>query len=407
MAVYLDREHFIPLAVDELVEFLAAGTGAKTDPAPLPASEATAFRKFADLLAAHYHREFLDRMRGLKAAYAAFDPDSDTPPLVPVLADAQAAALARLYGEVRNLLVKANYKELPRLQAMQAMQGHSFWGLEMDVAWEVFEHIEIYYRGDTVGIRTLRRWWKLWRKEEKVVPEFNRLVLVLKQQPHQRLGRNADTKSVYLKMFKDMPKTDLEMVLPGTRVKLSRYDKGMIVYPLASGLAVILYKILADVIGFTDVLSLTVSVSLSWSLAAAFAGYGYKSYLSYTNKKTAYTLRLTQSLYYQNIDSNAGVFFRLVDEAEDQESREALLAYYWLWQRAGGRPMTAAALDDAIEQDLERRLGIKVDFEIGDALDKLERLNIVRKEGDGYAAVPMDRALAAVAGGYPAKVGSS
>ena len=245
------------------------------------------------------------------------------------------------------------------------------------------------------------------RKEEKVVPEFNRLVLVLKQQPHRRLGRNADTKSVYLKMFKDMPKTDLEMVLPGTRVKLSRYDKGMIVYPLASGLAVILYKILADVIGFTDVLSLTVSVSLSWSLAAAFAGDGYKSYLSYTNKKTAYTLRLTQSLYYQNIDSNAGVFFRLVDEAEDQESREALLAYYWLWQRAGERPMTAAALDNAIEQDLERRLGINIDFEIGDALDKLERLNIVRKEGDGYAAVPMDRALDAVAGGYPAKAGSS
>ena len=35
-----------------------------------------------------------------------------------------------------------------------------------------------------------------------------------------------------------------------------------------------------------------------------------------------YQLNLTQSLYYQNIDNNAGALFRLLNEAEEQEFRE-------------------------------------------------------------------------------------
>jgi len=52
-------------------------------------------------------------------------------------------------------------------------------------------------------------------------------------------------------------------------------------------------------------------------------GYGYKSYHSHTVKKTRYSLQLTKSLYFQTLDSNAGVLFRLLDEAEEQECREA------------------------------------------------------------------------------------
>ncbi len=152
------------------------------------------------------------------------------------------------------------------------------------------------------------------------------------------------------------------------------------------------YKILAEVIGFQDIFALGVGVAISWSLAAAFAGWGYKSWISYSNRKTQYSLKLTQSLYFQNIDNNAGVFFRLLDEAEEQEIREALLAYYHLWKN----PLVgldAEALDDLIEKDLENRLGIKVDFEIHDALEKLVRLNLVRQENGRLYAIPLSEAV--------------
>jgi hypothetical protein len=398
MAVHLDREHFIPLRVTDLTDFLATGRGAKADPMPLSADDQAKLRQLSDGLVEHYHRGFNARLRKIKDAYAPFDPDADTVPLSELSNEDQNQAIQRLFNEIKGLLEKANYKELPRVQALQIMQGASHWGVELDVDWSVFEHLEMYYRGDSTGTRSLRRWWKLWMKEEIVVPEFNRLVIILKQKPHKRLGSTADTKSVFMKIFKDLPKTDLEMVLPGTKIRLSKLDLGMIVYPLASGFAILLYKILADVIGFRDFLSLGISVTLSWSLAALFVGYGYKSYVSYTTKKTAYALQLTQSLYYQVIDSNAGVFSRLVDEAEEQEVREALLAYFFLWQRSGGRAMSAHDLDNRIEEDLEKRLGVKVDFEIADALEKLETLGLVRPEGDGYKAVSITEALAILGG---------
>jgi hypothetical protein len=42
---------------------------------------------------------------------------------------------------------------------------------------------------------------------------------------------------------------------------------------------------------------------------------------------------------------------------------------------------------------LEGNANLKVDFEIGDALAKLERLKIVRKTGNSYHAEPIDKAL--------------
>jgi hypothetical protein len=69
-----------------------------------------------------------------------------------------------------------------------------------------------------------------------------------------------------------------------------------------------------------------------------------RSVLGYLQTKDKYRLVLTRRLYYQNLDNNAGVFFRVLDEAEEQEFREAILAYAarsasaagWLGCRAFG-----------------------------------------------------------------------
>jgi hypothetical protein len=87
------------------------------------------------------------------------------------------------------------------------------------------------------------------------------------------------------------------------------------------------------------------------------------------------------------------VLFHLLDEAEEQECREALLAYYCLWRYAPPEGWTMSDLDDYVEMDLERLADIKVDFEIDDAMAKLERLQLVVKNGDRYVAVPIEQAL--------------
>jgi len=154
------------------------------------------------------------------------------------------------------------------------------------------------------------------------------------------------------------------------------------------GLGFIVYKILTELY-----VVLAIGFWAFWGPIAAILGYGYKQWYGYQTTKTTYSLQLTQSLYFQNLDNNAGVLNHLLDEAEEQECREAILGYYYLWRHAGEKGWTSAELDDFIEAELERLAGIKVDFEIDDALAKLEHLQIVTKDGDRYRARPVAKAL--------------
>jgi hypothetical protein len=156
-----------------------------------------------------------------------------------------------------------------------------------------------------------------------------------------------------------------------------------------SGLAVTVYKALkgallaaaAGVYGILAVLGVT-------------CGYGVRSFYGYLQTKQKYQLNLTESLYYQNLDNNAGVISRLLDEAEEQENREALLAYFYLWRQPDCRGRTATELDRQIEQFLSAAVGRPVDFEVDDALAKLLRLGLVRRTADNrFLAVSLTEAL--------------
>jgi hypothetical protein len=87
------------------------------------------------------------------------------------------------------------------------------------------------------------------------------------------------------------------------------------------------------------------------------------------------------------------VLFRLLDEAEEQECGEALMAYFFLWQHAPVQDWTGQDLEDFIELYLEKHANIEVDVEMEDALAKLESLRLVDKAGEHYRAQPMDRAI--------------
>jgi hypothetical protein len=293
-----------------------------------------------------------------------------------------------LFDEFSALLEKANYRKLEKKDIEEAMEGASGWGLNMEVDFAVFEKIVGFVRGDVMGKRTKRHLLKFWQVEEVELPVYQRLAFMLKMRPHKRLGKDVNTEGVYLKLFKDIPKMDLEMLLPGARLQMPGFTKLKMGGSLLSGLAYIVYSIVRQLLA-----AAVIGVAFFWAPVAALLGYGYKQWYGYQVTKQTYTLQLTQSLYYQTLDNNSGVLFHLLDEAEEQECREAMLAYYYLWRYAGERGWTARDLDDYVEMDLERLADLKVDFEIEDAMAKLEKLGIVEKSGDRYRAVPLAQAL--------------
>src|ERR1700676_1464478 len=73
VAEYLDREHFIPLRKNDLMQLLLHDK-------QLPPGQREPFRQFCRLISATIHFEYLAKLEDLKDAYAPFDPDADTKP---------------------------------------------------------------------------------------------------------------------------------------------------------------------------------------------------------------------------------------------------------------------------------------------------------------------------------------
>jgi hypothetical protein len=392
MAQHQNGEPFIPLRRPELIDLLCADDSLRPE-------QVEDFRQLCRLLTAIYHFQYHHKLEELKTAYAPFDPDPDTRPLIKLTAAEKQCRLNTLFSDFAWLMERANFKHLCRGDVEPYLRTASDWGIRMDVDFSCFERLALFARGDVAQQRTRRRLRNFYRVETTTVPVFQRLVLIVKLRPHPRLSKKADTESVYLKIFKDIPKLDLNMLLPGARVRMSYLDRSHISLPLLTGFGMILYKIALPFLALGALLGESFaqsggSPSLAfWGLATGTLGYGYRSYYGYQQTRQRYRLTLTESLYFQNLDNNAGVLVRLLDEAEEQESREALLAYYFLWRQAGERGWTDAELNEAVEKYLETRAGVKVAFGIGDAIRNLEQLHLIDRVGDRYRAQPLELAL--------------
>lgn len=396
MAEYADREHFIPVRVADLVDFLAAESGPLTGQRLTPDEQAR-FRRFARSVSLHLHALYHNELRQLEDSYASFDPDAHPKPLKKLDGPAKVAAQGKLFATFTHLMERANYIRLSKEEMEKVMAGASDWGIDMDIPWDAFEQVEVFVRGKGMSKRFKRNWRNRFRLEEVRVPTFSRVAVMFKQREHKRLGKEADTESVFLKLFKDIPQMDIEMLLPGGRVKMPLLERLKLGGSLSSTVGYVGWKLTgsAGAIGAALGTLTTATVLTLYTPIALVLGYGYKTWYSFQVSKQTYSLQLTQSLYYQNLDNNSGVMYKLLDEAEEQETRETLLSYFYLWRYAGDRGgWTAAELDDYVELDLERRLNIEVDFEIADALAKLERAGIVEKSGDRYRAVPLEAAQA-------------
>ena len=366
------REHFFPLRKAELVELLADDCDSD--------AMRESFLAFCRLLDATFHHQYHACLQSLKNAYAPFDPDADTCP-VRQFSDQQREETADvLFHEFGELLERANYRRLTEADIDRALDAASDWGIHLKIDLEIFERLDLYARGDTVTHRARRRLRKLYRPEMVELPIYERLIIIFRLNRKLRAEDPAEINTIYLKMFKNIPQMDLDMLLPGSRIKMSRLDHGKILVPTLSGVAIAIFKLAK---GVALLATLTLNNVLAFlGLVGGTIGYGLKSLFGYLRTKDKYQLNLTRSLYYQNLDNNAGVIFRLLDEAEEQELREAILAYYLLWRRAPESGWSSEQLDQAAETFVHEQIEREIDFEIDDALDKLLRLGLAFQVND-------------------------
>ncbi len=382
------REHFIPLRKAELARLLieqAADDVQRQD-----------FLRLCELLEALFHYEYHECLETLKGLYAPFNPDSVMVELQTLTDQQREAAIPDLFERFEFLLERANYRHLSPREIERVVGIASDWGLRLQVDFDRFDRLEVYVRGDSTEQRTRRHWRNLYRPELVSVALYQRLVVIFRlKESHASNDPNEeiDQRWVYLKIFKNIPKQDVDMLLPGSRFRMRPLDYIRFMLPTVSGLAIVAFRIFQGALllvfaGFYGMLAFL-------GLVGGTLGYAVRSVLGYLRTKDKYRLVLTRRLYYQNLDNNAGVFFRVLDEAEEQEFREAVLAYALLDRRARPEGWDAERLDQEAEQWLSDVLNWPVDFEVHDALDKLQRLGVAKCTEDGrWQALPLPQVLA-------------
>lgn len=379
------RENFIPLPACELLEAFAselAGT----------AIDRVRLDHLCQLLTSVVHREFQRTATALKDAYVPFDPDADTHSLRAFDSAREQRAYEAICGRLQDLLEQANFRRLSPKEIDAALLGLNEWGVNLQVDFSCFERLDVFARGDVNASRRRRRWRRMLRSEAVQVPVYQRLVVVFRlRSPDGAPPPGHAAQPLYVKLFKDIPQSDIESLLPGASVCMTWFDRGRILVPTLSGLALTLVKLMQGAVGmvFAGIYGMLAFVGL----VIGTLGYGVKAFFGYLQTRNKYQLYLTRNLYFQNLDNNRGALVRLVDEAEEQELREVLLGYFLLWRDAPTQGWTATELDHAAERWLRERVQTSVDFEISDALAKLARLGLANQDADErWHAAPLDEA---------------
>jgi hypothetical protein len=213
---------------------------------------------------------------------------------------------------------------------------------------------------------------------------------------------------VLFKYFRHIARADLKALFPNVRVVRSLFDHLMLGVPAILGGVPILIKLASTltvlflVAGFYLGLSGTLQDNdMEQALAALIGLFALGAFLlrqwgNFHRQSLIHQKLLTDNIYYRNINNNSGILTYLIGEAEDQDWKEVLLAYYGLLIES--EPVTREVLDARIEELLVRMIGVSADFDVDRAVWRLKEYDRRRERRQPFGRVACRSAGAARAG---------
>lgn len=399
----VEQEHFIPFRAGDLLDLCLRSKD-------LADKDKRRFEKICVLMSRYFHLQFQKKLDTLKDCYAPFNPDSDTLPVAESTSSELKDKQVQLVETLTDVVQSANFKPVSQEDLNRAMLEQSLFNIRLNVDFNDFEQILFYRRGESRRTAEARKWYS-WKKFKIEFTNYERVLVYVKFK-NKDYFRNRDTKDLFfkpgttmLKLFRNIPKADLEMLFPNTEVAMRVQDKIMIGVPAAvSGVVVLVTKLGSTVLllgalfafwlGWRDepvFIDQTALVALGVGLASVGA-YVWKQFNTFRNRKIKFMKVLADNLYFKNLDNNAGVFHRLIDAAEEAERKEAMLAYFFLVTAEDA--LTKQELDEKIEHWLRGFGSTQCDFEVDDALAKLKHFGLVEEvAADNVAAEQSEPAL--------------
>ena len=347
----------------------------------------------------HRASEYRHLAAEIRRLYLPFSPDADTVKVIDLSPDEAARRERELAERVQKLLNRANYCPISNDDLTEMLSAQSPYSLRIEVDLDEYDLLHVFHRDMYVAERTVRRPETFYILKASIKTRvYRRLFMALKLKTDEKrtaeiseqqgiserkarrivkkrrkaLPQDTKTESIYVKVFKDMPEHDLQILFPLRQVQFRPFDRVKFFATATGGTAFGIFsttgKVLAATNPFTAVGALV-----------GFIGLLVRQITKFFNQRNVYMMELAQKLFFHNLANNRAALTLLLDRAEEEDVKEDLITLYFM----RGKTVSRDDLDAekaTIEQVIEGRYGIHVDFEIEDAVARLVSDGAVRDE---------------------------
>ncbi|XP_029067463.1 transmembrane protein 143 isoform X1 [Monodon monoceros] len=354
------RERFIPFSKEQLLRLLIKEF--HSSPAEKAAlEEFVTHVNFCTLF--HYHHILAQ----LQALYDPINPDRETLEQ-PSLTDPQRLSNEQeVLRALEPLLAQANFSPLSEDTLAYALVVHHPQDVvQVTINLDQYIYMQFWALGQRVGqmprkssVGFKHGFFKSPPAERRY---FKRVVLA------------ARTKRghLVLKSFKDMPLEGLEQLLPELKVRTPTLQRALLNFTLVVSGVVFFVNV-----GMVVLSDLKMATSLLLLLFTAFMG--LRASKMFGQRRNVQALELAHMLYYRSTSNNSELLSALALRAQDEHTKEALLAHSFLARRprgARGQPEeeTSQWLQSEVENWLLAQSGCDVAFNGTRALAHLQAL---------------------------------
>jgi hypothetical protein len=347
-------DRFIPIRAEDLAGVLAHDAEAFGD-------HAEALRDIAEAVTLVIDQEVGTFERELSHAYAPFNPDRDTLVMPGDEASGEDGEADGVMRMLENLLWQANFEEMDDEQVVAAIQAANSHGMRIRLDPERVRIMRVWVRGRGTATQWRRPWRRPWTKESFELPVLKRLVVAI---------RMRSSPYLMVKLFKEIPMSDLESLLPHARVKMSPREMLKLAATGSGAIWTLAFKIITT--------GLAAAGQILYLVAAPLAALTWKTFSGYKRAIKDRDSERTKNLYFQNLANNASAIHMLATIVGQSEVKEALLAYAFCLTHqldSQGRRLEGE-LDELVEAYLMAKFNVRVNFDMPDALETMDRLGL-------------------------------
>ncbi len=393
----MKREHYIPFDKEFLLEQqLAEYTGDK--------KKTEDFKKLFDIIEHYYHYEAFNLIRNLKQNYALFDPDINPKERLSFIGKSDFSLFKESLLKVLDL---SNYSRVDQETLDRAFKDSDLIGLKLAIDLGTYKDYEIYVRGQHTTTEKVSK-LIFWKKEIEI-EYYDRVMIYLNyhdttyyNEKKTRLNKMPiEPGSIVLKIFKRVPKNDIETIFPNAVPMMSKTDKILLWVPgLVGGISLLSTKVIPALIAMQaayqsgeaiDLLNSKTSLNQGLIALGILGAYLFRQYNNFVNKKIKYSKLLSDSLYFKNLGNNSGAFYSLLNSAEEEVLKETILAYSFL--NRSKEALTPSVLDQQIESWFKTKHNTDLDFDVKHALLKLKDSGLGIETNGKWEVLPLDKAL--------------